>query len=135
MIGAIDVGSNAVREARNREMVIPRIAGATGIHVDLIGGEEEARLVCLAVASRVNLNKKRALLIDMGGGSVETFVVAEALDREHGGKVTTVEIVCRPPKLTLRLRGKGDLLLEQWAIVQKSELFEETFGVKVTTAD
>jgi len=61
--------------------------------------------------------------------------VADALDKEHAGKVTGLHIECKPPKLTLRLKGKGDLLLERWAITGKADLFEEVFGVKVTTAD
>jgi exopolyphosphatase/guanosine-5'-triphosphate,3'-diphosphate pyrophosphatase len=78
----------------------------------------------LAPKSRLIVTKLAALLR-----------VADALDREHGGKVTKVEIECRPPRLVLRLRGKGDLLLERWAIERKAELFEEVFGWKVSLTD
>jgi exopolyphosphatase/guanosine-5'-triphosphate,3'-diphosphate pyrophosphatase len=70
------VATSATREAHNSDIFIDRIAQATGIEIVAIGAEEEARLIHLAVAGRVNLKSKRALLIDIGGGSVEvTFVV------------------------------------------------------------
>jgi exopolyphosphatase/guanosine-5'-triphosphate,3'-diphosphate pyrophosphatase len=69
------VATSATREAHNSDIFIDRIAQATGIEMVAIGAEEEARLIHLAVAGRVNLKNKRALLIDIGGGSVEeTFV-------------------------------------------------------------
>ena len=58
--------------------------------------------------------------------------LADALDKEHGSKVKQIEIDFCPPKLMLRMRGRGDLLLESWAIATKSELFKDVFGVEVT---
>ena len=63
------VATSATREALNSDIFIDRIAQATGIEVVPIGGEEEARLIHLAVADRVNLRNKRAILIDIGGGA------------------------------------------------------------------
>lgn len=74
----------------------------------------------LSVKSRAIVDKLSALLR-----------LADALDKEHGSKVTRMEIDFRPPTLTLRLRGRGELLLENWAVAAKSELFEKIFGVKV----
>jgi exopolyphosphatase/guanosine-5'-triphosphate,3'-diphosphate pyrophosphatase len=42
--------------------------------VRVISGREEARLVHLAVSRHVDLNKSRALIVDLGGGSVELTV-------------------------------------------------------------
>ncbi|MCI0330966.1 MAG: Ppx/GppA family phosphatase [candidate division Zixibacteria bacterium] len=69
------VATSALREARNRGRFLERAARFAGIRLSVIGGEEEARLVHLAVAERVNLKKKLALLIDVGGGSVEISLV------------------------------------------------------------
>jgi exopolyphosphatase / guanosine-5'-triphosphate,3'-diphosphate pyrophosphatase len=71
------VATSATREALNSDIFIDRIAQATGIDLTAIGGEEEARLIHLAVADRVNLRNKRALLIDIGGGSVEVTLVSD----------------------------------------------------------
>jgi len=65
------VGTSALREASNREYVINQIAKASEITIEPISGDEEARLVHLAVASNVKLKRKLALLVDIGGGSVE----------------------------------------------------------------
>jgi exopolyphosphatase/guanosine-5'-triphosphate,3'-diphosphate pyrophosphatase len=67
----IAVGTSALREASNRDYVINQIAKASEITIEPISGEEEARLVHLAVTSNVKLKHKVALLVDIGGGSVE----------------------------------------------------------------
>jgi exopolyphosphatase / guanosine-5'-triphosphate,3'-diphosphate pyrophosphatase len=71
------VATSATREALNSDIFIDRIAQATGIDIAPIGGEEEARLIHLAVADRVNLRNKRAILIDIGGGSIEVTLVSD----------------------------------------------------------
>jgi exopolyphosphatase/guanosine-5'-triphosphate,3'-diphosphate pyrophosphatase len=59
--------------------------------------------------------------------------LAEALDREHANKVKQLRISAGK-KLTLRLRGRGDLSLERWALVRNSELFETVYRRKVVIA-
>jgi exopolyphosphatase/guanosine-5'-triphosphate,3'-diphosphate pyrophosphatase len=65
------VATSAMREMSNGDLLIDRIARSTRIEIEIISGEEEARLIHLAVAQAVNLKNKHALLIDIGGGSVE----------------------------------------------------------------
>jgi exopolyphosphatase/guanosine-5'-triphosphate,3'-diphosphate pyrophosphatase len=65
------VATSAVREASNGALLLDRIARSSGIEVETISGLEEARLIHLAVANAVSLKSKRAVLIDIGGGSVE----------------------------------------------------------------
>lgn len=65
------VATSAMREAANSDILCDRIARVTGIEIEIISGEEEARLIHLAVAQAVNLKNKHAMLIDIGGGSVE----------------------------------------------------------------
>lgn len=65
------VATSATREAFNKEIFLDRIAQASGIEIDVIGPEEEARLIHLAVADKVNLKNKLAMLVDIGGGSAE----------------------------------------------------------------
>jgi len=66
------VSTSAMREAVNQEILVERILQATGIQVDVISGEEEARLIHLAVSKAIDLQKYIALLVDIGGGSMET---------------------------------------------------------------
>ena len=46
----------------------------TGIDLQVISGEEEARLIYLGARSVLPLASRRALLVDIGGGSVEVMV-------------------------------------------------------------
>jgi exopolyphosphatase / guanosine-5'-triphosphate,3'-diphosphate pyrophosphatase len=68
------IGTSALREASNRDSVLRTLSKATGIEVSIIGGEEEARLIHQAVKQVVNLKSKVALLVDIGGGSVEVVL-------------------------------------------------------------
>ncbi|MDQ6994162.1 MAG: Ppx/GppA family phosphatase, partial [Mariprofundaceae bacterium] len=65
------VATSAMRDALNGEQLIQRIHQETDISLELISGEEEARLVHYSIARRVNLHHQFVLLVDMGGGSVE----------------------------------------------------------------
>ncbi|WKZ37681.1 MAG: Ppx/GppA phosphatase family protein [Anaerolineales bacterium] len=65
------VATSAMREAENNDLLCDRIAQTTGIGIEVISGEEEARLIHLAVAHAINLKNKYSILIDIGGGSVE----------------------------------------------------------------
>jgi len=71
------VATSAAREALNREIFVDRIAQASDIEISVIGPEEEARLIHLAVAQRVNLRNKLALLVDIGGGSTEITLASD----------------------------------------------------------
>jgi exopolyphosphatase/guanosine-5'-triphosphate,3'-diphosphate pyrophosphatase len=57
--------------------------------------------------------------------------MADALDREHQGRVEAVRARVRDKDLQLRLVGRGDLLLEKWALKRKSEFFVREYGLKV----
>ncbi len=71
--------TSAVREASNAATLVERTRREAGIDLEVIEGVEEARLIQLAVARRLNLQDRRAMLVDVGGGSTElTF-----LDRGH----------------------------------------------------
>src|SRR5689334_18803259 len=71
------VATSAVREAKNGGDFIADIGRQLGIHVDLITGREEARLIHLAVSNALDLRDGAAVLVDIGGGSVE-LVLADA---------------------------------------------------------
>jgi len=67
--------TSAVREASNGATLVERARREAGIELEVIEGVEEARLIQLAVVRRLGLSDKRALLVDVGGGSTElTFL-------------------------------------------------------------
>jgi exopolyphosphatase / guanosine-5'-triphosphate,3'-diphosphate pyrophosphatase len=71
------VATSAVREALNRDIFVDRLASASGIDLVTIGPEEEARLIFLAVADKLSLKNKLAMLIDIGGGSTEVTLAED----------------------------------------------------------
>jgi exopolyphosphatase/guanosine-5'-triphosphate,3'-diphosphate pyrophosphatase len=68
------VATSAMREAENGQDLIERILRRTGIQVEIISGEEEARLIHIAVGKVIDLRHKKTVLIDIGGGSIEVAV-------------------------------------------------------------
>jgi exopolyphosphatase / guanosine-5'-triphosphate,3'-diphosphate pyrophosphatase len=70
----IAVATSAIREAENGKEFLHRAGARSGIAIRAISGPEEARLVHLAVTRHINLGAERALIVDIGGGSVELTV-------------------------------------------------------------
>lgn len=63
--------TSAVREAKNGNDFCRRVRDATDIHVKVISGIEEARLIWLGVRPHLDPARGPAVLVDIGGGSVE----------------------------------------------------------------
>lgn len=61
--------------------------------------------------------------------------LADAMDNEHASKVTDFSVEYKKPKFVVTLKGEGDMLLEKWALANKSALFEEVFSVKFSLSD
>lgn len=60
--------------------------------------------------------------------------IADALDREHLQRVSSVTAHLDDDELTLEARAHGDLLLEQWAFRKKARMFSSVFGIEVRLA-
>ncbi|MGI5881278.1 MAG: Ppx/GppA family phosphatase [Syntrophomonadaceae bacterium] len=69
------VATSAVREADNREIFIKRVQEELGWKVEVITGEEEARLSYQGVCNGLNC-EHLPLVVDLGGGSTE-FMAGE----------------------------------------------------------
>jgi exopolyphosphatase/guanosine-5'-triphosphate,3'-diphosphate pyrophosphatase len=67
----VAMATSAVREARNGEEFLDLIGRQTGIWAKAIAGQEEGRLIYLAALHSIHLEGRRALVVDIGGGSVE----------------------------------------------------------------
>ena len=65
------VATSAVREAGNREEFLDRVRRETGIEVEVIDGEEEARRTFLGIRSGLPSGVREILGLDIGGGSTE----------------------------------------------------------------
>jgi exopolyphosphatase/guanosine-5'-triphosphate,3'-diphosphate pyrophosphatase len=81
-MGATEVmafATSAIREAGNGEEVLARVREETGIALEVLSGEDEARMTFLAVRRWFGWSTGRLLVIDIGGGSLE---LASGLDEE-----------------------------------------------------
>jgi len=66
--------TSAVREAENQQEFIDRVRHEAKLDVRVVSGPEEARLIYLGVVSGTDLGDRRALFIDIGGGSTELIL-------------------------------------------------------------
>ena len=73
------IATSAMREAENGRELTERLQAETGIQVSVISSMEEARLVHLAVSGKLDIEKGEALLVDIGGGSVEVALTSGGL--------------------------------------------------------
>ncbi len=71
--------TSAVRDAPNGLEVLAAVRERTGIEVEVLSGEEEARLTFLAVRRWFGWSAGRILVLDIGGGSLE---LASGADEE-----------------------------------------------------
>ncbi len=79
-LGAVRiVGTNALREARNRNEFIVRAEEILGHTVEVISGREEARLIYLGVSHTLADTPGKRLVADIGGGSTE-FIIGQRFE-------------------------------------------------------
>lgn len=63
--------TSAVRDAGNSEAVLQHVAERTGVRIEVLAGEDEARLTFLAVRRWFGWSAGRLAVFDIGGGSLE----------------------------------------------------------------
>ena len=71
--------TSAIRDADNGAAVLRRVRDQTGVDLQVLTGEDEARLTFLAVRRWFGWSAGRLLVLDIGGGSLE---LATGLDEE-----------------------------------------------------
>ncbi|WP_291586012.1 Ppx/GppA phosphatase family protein [Comamonas sp. UBA7528] len=75
------VATQTLREARNREAFVQRGSELLGFPIDVISGEDEARLIYRGVVSQLPMSDERRLVMDIGGRSTE-FVLGHGVQAE-----------------------------------------------------
>ncbi|MFF2085057.1 hypothetical protein ACFVVM_14880 [Nocardia sp. NPDC058176] len=63
--------TSALREATNSEEVLARVRATTGVDLQVLSGDDEARLTFLAVRRWFGWSAGRIINLDIGGGSLE----------------------------------------------------------------
>lgn len=65
------VATAASREAKNKAVFLGRLKRIAKLDARVVSGKEEARLIYLGVAGGLKLGERKALFVDIGGGSTE----------------------------------------------------------------
>ncbi len=73
------VATSAVRGASNGAAFMRQLREAAGLRVRILDGEEEARLAFRSALAHFDLGRGRAIVMDIGGGSVEFALAAEGI--------------------------------------------------------
>src|SRR5246500_4518129 len=71
------VGTNALRMAHRKQVLLERAREALGHPIEIIAGMEEARLIYSGVAHSMPSEPGRRLVVDVGGGSTELIIGEE----------------------------------------------------------
>jgi exopolyphosphatase / guanosine-5'-triphosphate,3'-diphosphate pyrophosphatase len=68
------VATSALRDARNGQSFCDDCFARNGVRIELLSGDDEARLAYAGARSALPLTSGRVLVVDVGGGSVELAV-------------------------------------------------------------
>lgn len=120
-------GTSALRSAANGPDVAARFSARIGYPVEILSGEEEARLVFLAVSSAFNGRAGRTVVVDIGGGSTEIIVG----DGDEGRQLISLPLGC--VHLTERLIANDPPLQEELDAVRA--LVRGTYEERLGTFD
>jgi len=132
------VATSAIREARNGEDFLERVGREIGLWPRVVSGEEEGRLIYLAALHSVHLEGQRALVIDIGGGSVEMALGAggrlERIISEKLGVLRMTERCVKTDPLAAKDESKLVAQLEEAFGGKLEELREAGFDRVVGTS-
>ncbi|MET0135436.1 MAG: Ppx/GppA phosphatase family protein [Kibdelosporangium sp.] len=119
--------TSAVREADNAVAVLGRVRGETGVDLQVLSGEDEARYTFLAARRWYGWSAGRLLVLDIGGGSLEVAIGRDeepdkALSVPLGaGRLTRTRFKSDPPGRH-EIAETADWLAGQLAPVAKKVL-------------
>ncbi|MEP6864990.1 MAG: HD domain-containing protein [Deltaproteobacteria bacterium] len=87
------ITTSAVRNASNRDVLLHRLYHEAGIELEVIEGEEEARLVRKSVMQAFGQNQTPRAILDLGGGSLEVNLRVGSAWRGTSLPVGTVRLL------------------------------------------
>ncbi len=107
----------AMRDAENGKKIMKSIMQETGIKLEIIRGEEEARLLCNNVIEQTNSNSGSYAYVDVGGGSTEISLLHDGvLAESHSFDIGTLRMLSG--KVTnatkYQMRGMLDMYAEEF---------------------
>jgi exopolyphosphatase/guanosine-5'-triphosphate,3'-diphosphate pyrophosphatase len=92
----VAAATSAIREADNGGDFIAEVGKKTGIQIRVISGTEEARLIHMAAVYGVHIEGSPAVVVDIGGGSIEvTLGTASHLTHARSFKLGVIRLTER----------------------------------------
>lgn len=86
--------TSAMRDAKNGKKVMKEIEKATGIHLEIIPGAEEAQLLCNNLVENTDSSVGNFAYVDVGGGSTEISLLHDGvLAESHSFNVGTLRMI------------------------------------------
>ncbi len=86
--------TSAMRDAKNGKKVMKEIEKATGIHLEIIPGAEEAQLLCNNLVENTDSSVGNFAYVDVGGGSTEISLLHDGvLAESHSFNVGTLRLI------------------------------------------
>ena len=119
VIGYSVYATSALREAKNKSYVIKLIKEKTGVEIEIIDGEKEAKLISSSNLFKEIYKNSNVLYVDVGGGSTEFSIM------QNGKRV--IEKSFRIGTVRLLKGMVSDLLwieLKNW-LVKNTKTFEK----------
>jgi len=111
------VGTSALRKAPNRDEFIERVRRETGLNVDVISGQEEARLTFWGATQDLSTHVGSVVVMDVGGGSTE--LVLGRLSGARAGGTTAPELATSLPIGALTLTDRFITRYPIWPVEMK----------------
>ena len=100
------------------------VASLVRYHRKAFPNNEDSNFRALPQKDRITVSKLSALIR-----------LADAMDASHTNHVLNATLVEKKKCWELSLQGRGDLMLEKWALDKRRTLFEEIFGVQLDIMD
>lgn len=102
--------TSAMRDAKNGMDIIKQIEKKTGVHIDIIDGQEEAKIIYNNHVEHMEDQKGNYMYVDVGGGSTETNLLSEGqLVCSRSYNIGTVRMLNNAVKDSEWERLKNDL--------------------------
>lgn len=109
------IATSATRDAANQAEFLDLLRREADLEVEVVSGREEARLIYMGVAGGLHLGHRRALFIDIGGGSTELIVgdqrEAQFLESLKLGAIRLSSLFFRPDEM-------GPVTAERYALIK-----------------
>lgn len=102
--------TSAMRDAKNGMDIIKQIEKKTGVHIDIIDGQEEAKIIYNNHVEHMEDQKGNYMYVDVGGGSTEINLLSEGqLVCSRSYNIGTVRMLNNAVKESEWERLKNDL--------------------------